>query len=285
MVRQAHGAAPKRKKAAKKKAAKKVAKKSTGKSLRERAAAKKRTRKIADTLPREPDAPPSKETTRYSAEVVPAEPGEHPVDTIHAARVRGEGRKTLRTPVDDERCGFRKGPLSPWIIEDICRFLRYGCHRVTAERLMGLSPGRIKTWIQLGRKSREVLDAWHDKYDGLIEAGVPEAKAAKRMGAEPEPNVYALLHACISEAEANGEKTSVGHIVDAAVGGDWRASAWFLSRRYNKRWGEHAAKGLTSEEDDETPDGQGQSATEKLAEVLEDMFGRRKASAEDEGIP
>ncbi len=281
MVRRPHGApAPKR--AAKKKTAKKA-----GKSLRERAAAKKLTKKIADSLPQEPLAA-SSTAARLAPTVVVVEPGEDPVDTLGFRKVDDrKGAQNQRTPIDDERSGYRKGPLTVEWIDDICRHLRYGLHRTTTERLMGFGKGRIGAWVKRSRANRAELDAWQAKLDDAIEAGLDEDAAIASAGPGPDVNMFALLHACMLTAEAKGEQSCVGAIVNAAIEGDWRANAWFLSRRYGKRWGEAAAKGIGPEEDDETAgEEQKKSSVERLAGVLEEMFGRRAAIDEsEEGIP
>jgi hypothetical protein len=243
MARHRHGDAPK-KKASKKK----VAKKSAGKSLLERAAAKKRTKAAAATMA--PNRAPKSKDVRLDDKVLLQKDGEHPVDTIARSKNRSgrHGPVNLRTNIDEERSRFRTRILDPEMIDDVCRMLRAGLHRVTAERLLGLSSGRIKRWIRRGKQSREAIESWHEAHDDAAQDG------QDFDGEAPEFDIYALFHACVLEAESEGEQTAVSGIINAAIGAgetspDWRANAWLLSRRYPKRWGAYAERELIEEED------------------------------------
>ena len=121
--------------------------------------------------------------------------------------------------------------------------------------------------------------------------------AAKKVGEPPRLDIYARLHILVLAAEAAGEKTAVATIVDSAtkprpiVGKDgevyeeqpdWRAAAWLLSRKYNKRWGAYAERSM-SEEEDSVHGGEGKSvsAVDRLASVLDGMFGKKGPEPED----
>lgn len=293
MARQKHGDPPKRagkKKSVKKKVAKKVAKKKSGKSVLERAAAKKRAKKAVDAMA--PTLAPKSQDKRLEPEIVYAEPGVHPIDTLGRNRKKLEIPRGVNpiSPIEEERADFRSGPLSEDIIADICRMLRFTLHRETVERLLGLSRGRIKKWIRRGKGSREAIEAWHDAHDELVQSRA-RPSAFKKLGAQPNFDLYATLHACVLAAEAAGEKTAVGGIVDCAVGGrivitksgdevevgpDWKASAWLLSRKYNKRWGAYAEREMSEEEDQvDGTEGNRRSAVDRLADTLDEMFGKR----------
>jgi hypothetical protein len=279
VARQKHGDPPKR--AGKKKSVKKkVAKKKSGKSVLERAAAKKRAKKAVDSMA--PTLAPKSQDKRLEPEIVYAEPGVHPLDTLARSRAKLKVARGVNpiSPIEEERAAFRSGPLSEDIIADICRMLRYTLHRETVERLLGLSRGRIKKWIRRGKGSREAIEAWHDAHDELVQSRA-RPSAFKKLGAQPDFDLYATLHACVLAAEANGEKTAVGGIVNAAVGADgtppdWKASAWLLSRKYNKRWGAYAEREMREEEDDvDGKEGNRRSAVDRLADTLDEMFGKR----------
>lgn len=292
MVRKKHGEAPvrkTRKKAAKKVAAKsgKAAKPATGpRSILERAAAKKRARAASDKM-QPTRAPPCQDAAR-DKKVVVQKRGEHPVDTLARATAKKRAGKRLNpaTNIDDERSQFKLGPLGPEVIDDISRMLRAGLHRTIAERLLGLSKGRIATWIARGKQSREAIEAWHDAHDDLVQAGGTKVQFRK-LGKQPEFDMYALFHACVLRAEAEGEKTCVAGIVNAAMGkdelpADWKANAWLLSRRYNKRWGAYAERSMTEEEDQvDGGDGKDDTAVDRLAGVLDEMFGKRIEDADE----
>lgn len=278
---------------------KKVAKKTAGKSLLERAAAKKRTKAAAETMAPDEVAPSTDK--RLDTEVVRAKSGEHPVDTIANARAKDRTKRgtNLASPIDNERAKFRSGPLNEEIINDVCRMLRYSLHREIVERLLGLSRGRIKKWIRRGKESREKIEAWHEAHDDIMQGDQPMTAKLRALGKRPEFDMYALFHACVLEAEAGGEKTAVAAIIDAAAGGfvtrsgdqattvtapDWKAQAWLLSRRYNKRWGSGAERQMSEEEDDVNGnEGNRKSAVDRLADSLDEMFGRSRTIPDDEG--
>jgi len=286
MARQKHGDAPK-KKAARKKAGKKVAK--AGSSLLERAAAKKRAKEAAGTMA--PTLAPPSRDKHYNTDPPKVREGEHPVDTVAAAtskvRAKTGGPARMRPPVDREISQFRRGPLSLEVIDDTCRMLRNTFHRETVERSLGLSKGRIAKWIRAGKASRETIEAWHDRHDTMIIDGQTTEQVIEEIGSEPEWNMYALFHACVLEAEASGEQSAVSAIHNAAIGvdglpPDWKAASWLLSRRYNKRWGSYAERSMVEEEDsvfggEKTT----KSATERLAETLEEMCSRRPSEPEE----
>ncbi len=275
MARHRHGEAPARKKSTKKAGKKKAAKKSSGQSLLERAAAKKRTKQAAARMA--PEKAPRSKDVRLDGEVLVQKSGEHPVDTIARARNKKgtHGAVNLRTNIDEERSRFRTRRLDEEMIDDVCRMLRAGVHRVVAERLLGLSNGRIKKWIRRGKQSREAIESWHEAHDDAVQDG------NEFEGEPPEFDVYALFHACVLEAEAEGERTCVAGIINAAMGAgetppEWRANAWLLSRKYGKRWGTMAEREPV-EEEDQVNGGEGRvkSATERMADVLQEMFGKQ----------
>lgn len=281
MARVRHGEKPARKKSTKKVAG-------TG-SLLQRAAAKKRGRKAAETM--EPTLAPPSQQKRRAAKPIAMKAGEHPVDTLRTAKMRENipGPTNPAMPIDQERSQFRLGPLDRQVIDDVCRMLRAGLHRVTVERLLGLSEGRIKTWIRRGKLAREDIETWHDAHDDLVQ-GSSRPSAFKKLGPIPEWDMFALFHACVLEAESKGEKTCVTGIIDAAMGRnvdpddpeagghpDWRANAWLLSRRYGKRWGSFAERHPVEEEDQVSGgDGRQHSAVDRLGDLLDEMFGRSR---------
>jgi hypothetical protein len=48
---------------------------------------------------------------------------------------------------------------------------------------------------------------------------------------------FATFRDALTRAEAEAEIKAVGHITDAAEGGTWQASAWWLERRRHAEWG------------------------------------------------
>lgn len=48
---------------------------------------------------------------------------------------------------------------------------------------------------------------------------------------------YRVFREAVKEAEARAEVVAIGRIQQAAAGGTWTASAWYLERKYPDRWG------------------------------------------------
>lgn len=273
MVRQAHGA-PK----------KKAAKKTVAKSLRDRATAKKRSKKIAAKVTPDRTAKRSTRATEHP-EIIRSVPGESPQTTIRR-ETRGGTAVNLRSDIDENRSSEFDGLITDEAINHICRHLEFGMYRITTERVMGLGRGRIAKWIRRGLASRAEADKWADSVDDLLEDGMELDDAIARAGPRPEPNIYARFHAKVLIAEGTGERAAMADIINAAAAGDWKARAWMLTRRYGQRWGDKAARGDMPEEEDEiTSNVKAKSACEEMAEVLEKMFGRRAKDTDDEGIP
>ncbi len=78
-----------------------------------------------------------------------------------------------------------------------------GVSRRVAAQAVGVSPRTLLRWLTRGR--------------------------------EPDSGIYCLFLSAIQRAEAEGEVASVQHIRIAGAK-DWRAAAWFLERKYPKRW-------------------------------------------------
>ena len=172
-------------KPAKKVAKKKVGKKKAGKSLLERASAKKRSGAAAATMAPTLTRPSTNKD--IDPKIVLAKKGEHPVDTLAAAKAKTRTRHgtSPRSPIDRERSEFLKGPLTEVHIELICTQLRYTLHRETIERLLGLGSGRIKRWIRMGKDCREGIEAWHDSH-AKLERDKAKPAEFRRLGPEPE---------------------------------------------------------------------------------------------------
>lgn len=109
--------------------------------------------------------------------------------------------KALET---SKRYGRPAKLLEEQTAETILDAVREGMHVQSAAALAGVSYSTLKGWLQ---KSRD--------------------------GAEP----YASFAAALLAAEAMSEQDHVKAVSMAGKFGDWRASAWFLERRWaGKRW-------------------------------------------------
>lgn len=97
-------------------------------------------------------------------------------------------------------------PLTDAIVQAIEKF---GLPVTTAGEAFGVSADTVREWLRRGE----------DRDD--------------RENGEP----YAAFAARIRAAEASRMGVLIGPIEDAALGGDWRAAAWMLERRFPETWG------------------------------------------------
>jgi hypothetical protein len=98
----------------------------------------------------------------------------------------------------------RKTRCVPEVTDKILNLIRTGNYRETACAAAGVAPQVMREWLRRGA-----------------------------TGEEP----YATFSRQMDEAEAQAESRHVLTITSASKD-DWRAAAWILSRKYNKRWGD-----------------------------------------------
>jgi hypothetical protein len=65
-------------------------------------------------------------------------------------------------------------------------------------------------------------------------------------GADPDHKAFRDFRAAVAKAQDGGEVHDIAVITRAAQKGDWRASAWKLSRRHPTRWGNQGSGGASS---------------------------------------
>lgn len=97
----------------------------------------------------------------------------------------------------------RPTKLTPEVQERIVSAIRAGCFAETAAEYAGISASTFYEWMERGRRA---------------EAG------------------YKEFFEAVQQALAEAEVVHVGRVSKAAHEGDWRASAWWLSRRCRDRW-------------------------------------------------
>lgn len=112
----------------------------------------------------------------------------------------------------------------------VIRTLGAGCYRSTAAEAAGVSRKTLEGWIAAGEAGREPYAAW-----------VRELRAV----------------------EATIEEISLRTI---NASGDWRAVAWFLERRWPRRWGSEPFR-LKLQEQNALPDFKTLSPAERLREL------------------
>lgn len=93
-----------------------------------------------------------------------------------------------------------------------------------------------KLTAELINQLEEHLTLGLSRARACILAGICEDTLANWCKADPD------LDLLLQQAEVKGEVEHLKNIRDIANGtkrGDFRSSAWFLSRKYPERWGEH----------------------------------------------
>lgn len=106
-----------------------------------------------------------------------------------------------------------RSTLTDEVQERICSALRAGNYQETAVRYAGVSESVYYKWLKMGRDAMDKEDR------------TPlEARCVEFVDA-------------VEKARADAEVRNVHHIQQAAQGGTWQASAWFLERSFPARWG------------------------------------------------
>ncbi len=123
---------------------------------------------------------------------------------------------TVAPPARRPRGGSHKEPvLTDEVQETIVQLLRTGNWAVTAASMAGVTRSTYERWIKQGEAD--------------VEAGIESPHAA-------------FARAC-ARASAQAEAVRVFRIQQAAER-DWRADAWWLERRFPRRWGERVVQEL-----------------------------------------
>jgi transposase-like protein len=98
----------------------------------------------------------------------------------------------------------------------IVSMIAAGSYAEVAARANGVGPSTYYAWMKRGEDA-EVDDT------------------GKPLDFDDER--YVEFREAVKEAEAKAEVLAVGRIQQAAAGGTWQASAWYLERKYPDRWG------------------------------------------------
>lgn len=120
-------------------------------------------------------------------------------------------KKTVKE--DSSKTGARS-ILTDELIERIGSFIEKGNFYSTTIKAVGIAEMTFYTWKRRGLE--------------LIEEG-------KKGSSTFEKQCIKLVHA-LNEAEAKAEAKHVENINKHSLD-DWKASAWYLERKHNERWG------------------------------------------------
>lgn len=123
--------------------------------------------------------------------------------------------------------------------------LRKGLFRYNAAAIAGVSERTMKRWVARGRDNLSEIEAWED----AAESAETDETDGEDLGECPEINKFGRFVIAVSIAEAAAEAESLLTIQNAGIK-DWRAAAWYLERKYNKRYGSGALRTDLPTEDD-----------------------------------
>jgi hypothetical protein len=98
----------------------------------------------------------------------------------------------------------RPTKLTAAVQEKICTAIRAGNYAVVAACYAGISEHTFYEWMKRGAAGRGAL--------------------------------YAAFHQAVKDAEAAAETYAVAQVRNAAAE-NWTAAAWYLERKFSKRWG------------------------------------------------
>lgn len=91
--------------------------------------------------------------------------------------------------------------------------------------------GKPKLTMELAEKAIELVSTGASNVDVIAWLGVSD-QSFYRWIREPRTKAEARLSEGIKKAEADRKMWHIRRINEAARNGDWKASAWYLERRY-----------------------------------------------------
>lgn len=122
--------------------------------------------------------------------------------------------------------GGRPTKCTPELIATFVKLMAAGNYFECACAFCGITDRTGYRWLQWGD---EALDEANDE-----------------LGAVPEEKqIYARFCLATREASAKAEAGLASRILEASArptSGDWKAGAWFLEKRYQRRWGMKMSK-------------------------------------------
>ncbi len=107
--------------------------------------------------------------------------------------------------------GRKNTRLTRELIDKAVQFLRAGNYKNTVAKLLGIPERTWYSWEERGRKIEQ--------------------------GEERPRGLYLDFYNEVKGAEAHAEGSAVIGVLKAGESGNWQALAWFLERKYPKKWG------------------------------------------------
>lgn len=170
---------------------------------------------------------------RVQSPPTPIDPGHRwnpqPSNTKISDRVRLDDLADRYRPAEPLTTPLGKGRKPPpWDDPRILTLLGYlelGSYRRQAITAAGLAERTVMRWLEMGRD-----------------------EAARVENEDPPLTFYVHFWQAVRRAEGVAVMRALATICRAAERGSWRASAWFLERRYPKKWGRRATAGEREQE-------------------------------------
>lgn len=124
---------------------------------------------------------------------------------------------------------------TPEIVEKFCQYIRDGNYFETACGLAGISKQLGFLWLEKGKEGQDASGPWPEAYrvffDSVTRANdYAEAQALAELREAGRPHDFTFTEKGTPFAVVHDDAGNM------KLPGDWRASAEFLARRFNKRW-------------------------------------------------
>ncbi|NCC84677.1 MAG: hypothetical protein EOM03_11205 [Clostridia bacterium] len=131
---------------------------------------------------------------------------------------------------------MRATKLTPQVIADAEKYLKAGNYAITVISLLSIGEKTWYRWLERGEKEKSGL--------------------------------YRDFYEAVKRGESVAEGGAVSEILRAGKEGNWQAFAWFLERKFPKRWGRKTVVVV----DDE-------SGSDPINEILKAIQGKVKSDA------
>lgn len=111
----------------------------------------------------------------------------------------------------------RPSKLTPEVLSTVSSYLAVGSTLEVAASAAGVGTRTLERWLQ---RARELVD-----------------RVEQHRRVESRDRVYLELMEAITTREAEAEVKALATIQKSALGGDWRAAAWYLEKRHPDKYG------------------------------------------------
>lgn len=129
--------------------------------------------------------------------------------------------ETKTTEIDVKNLGGRPTGLNQAMLDEILKNVRAGIPIQTAVGMVGISKATYFNWMRRGNDEQYRIS----------------------KGEKPDPKEARFLEFLdsVTRAREEAKGAHIAVIVNAGARGDWRASAWWLSRQFKEEFGDDPA--------------------------------------------